>query len=105
MRCSGPYWPAEKRISPRELQLPPLGKRASASTCGGPPDASILFNFPSAKKPIEALSGDQKRPVAPSVPASKLGESESSGRTQMECLAPAACATKATSFPSGETTA
>src|SRR5262249_62338442 len=45
MRCSGPYWPAEKRISPRELQLPPPRRRAAARTRGGPPHRAILLKL------------------------------------------------------------
>jgi hypothetical protein len=53
--------PFPNTIAPAALQLPPSGNGASASVCGGPEPASIRFSFPDAKKPIERLSGDQKR--------------------------------------------
>src|SRR5262249_13895923 len=81
----------------------PNGESASARTWGGPPAASILLSFPSAKNPIELPPGDQKRPVTPSVPASGAALEEDSGRSQIELFPPAACATKPTRRPSGET--
>src|SRR4030095_9614058 len=44
---------------------------------GAPPSARIVFSFPSAKKLIERLSGDQKGAIASSVPASGWEESAS----------------------------
>ena len=59
-----------KSMVPFGLQLPPNARGASASTSGFPPSRSRRFSFPSAKKPIERLSGAQNGKLAPSVPAS-----------------------------------
>ena len=39
---------------------PAAGGRAVANVCGAPPPRSSRFSLPSAKKPTERLSGDQK---------------------------------------------
>src|SRR5450759_587721 len=72
-----------KRITPSGLQEPsePLG--ASQIFCGGPPETSTFFSFPSAKNPRNRLSGDQKGRVVPSVPARGCAASALSARTQM----------------------
>src|SRR5713101_8798331 len=49
-----------KTMTPSRFQVPPRPESASQRLWGGPPEASILFNFPSAKKAINRLSGDQK---------------------------------------------
>jgi hypothetical protein len=46
-------------MKPSELHAPPHGLVESARTFGRPPPMSTRFNLPSAKKPIERLSGDQ----------------------------------------------
>src|SRR5262245_59870066 len=91
-----------KRITPSRLQAPPRGNLTSQSVSTGPPVASIFLSRKSAKKPMERLSGDQKGPLAPSVPASGLDSVESSGRTQSWYLPPVA-AVKARERPSGDT--
>src|SRR5687768_4924654 len=89
------------RITPSRFQLPPLPSDASASVCGGPPEASIFFNFRSAKNPTNRLSGDQKGFEAPSVPASGRAEAPESGWTHSK-LVPEEVATNATRRPSGD---
>ena len=78
-------------------------RRAGASqmAMAGPPAGSILFNFPSAKKPTNRLSADQKGIVAPSVPSSDRADGASSGRTQSRCVL-SVLATNARRRPSGE---
>src|SRR5438128_3549048 len=49
-----------KTMTPSRLHVPPRPERISQRLWGGPPEASIFFNFPSAKKAINRLSGDQK---------------------------------------------
>ena len=49
-----------KMIVPFALQLPPPRAFDSQSVWEGPPEASTLLSLPSAKYPIERLSGDQK---------------------------------------------
>jgi hypothetical protein len=41
------------------LQLPPLPRGASHTTIGGPAGDRDRFSLPSAKKPMDRLSGDQ----------------------------------------------
>jgi len=73
-------------MTPSRFQAPPRLFDASPSVTGGPPASAILFIFPSAKNPIEALSGDQKRYCpTPSVPGRTLAASESSSRTHSRC--------------------
>src|SRR5580765_2724780 len=71
--------------------------------CGGPPAASILFNLPSAKKPMKRPSGDQKGEDEFSVPGSVRTERESSGRRARRLRPEESRATKAMVVPSGET--
>ena len=61
--------------------VPPRAMGARANTCGGAPKTPIRFRLPSAKKPIDRLSGDQNGSVAFSVPAKARGEMESSERS------------------------
>ena len=75
---------------------------ASAMVCGGPPAASTLFSFPSAKNPRERLSGAQKGCAASSVPGSGCELVASSRRTHNSCFPPSALATNASVRPSGE---
>src|SRR5206468_12589155 len=92
-----------KRITPWRLHVPPIPLgAASHRTTGGPPETSIRFNFPSAKKPTDFASGDQKGKSAFSVPASGCAATLSSGCTQSCLFAPGAPATKAIRPPSGE---
>ena len=39
-------------ITPSGLHVPPRPTAASQSVCGGPPEASIFFSLPPAKKPM-----------------------------------------------------
>jgi hypothetical protein len=60
--------PGANRITPSRLQVPPLPDGASASTVAGPPAIWTVFSLPSAKNPIDRLSGDQNGKMPPSVP-------------------------------------
>jgi hypothetical protein len=68
---------------------------------GKPPPISMRFSLPSAKNPIDRLSGDQKGEIAPSVPAKGCAVTASSGRIQRRD-APSPEATKTSFRPSGE---
>jgi len=83
-------------------QLPPRLVGASQSVWGGPPAVSILLSFPSAKNPMNRLSGDQKGNDGFSVPASGSTERESTGRIQRRFLPELSRATKASRRPSGD---
>jgi hypothetical protein len=51
-----------KRITPERFQVPPAAVPVpSHSTCGGPPAAGMVLSFPSAKNPMNLLSGDQNQ--------------------------------------------
>src|ERR1700693_1770329 len=63
----------------------------------GPPEASISLSFPSEKKPIERLSGDQNGNRPPSVPASAAAAPVRSDWSQSFPPAP-----KTARSPSGE---
>src|ERR1700680_2277108 len=93
-----------KRITPSGLQEPPVTTAgASQSACGGPPAASIFFNFPPAANTTYLLSNDQKgKNVAPSVPGKSFGSNESSDRTQRKLRPSGPVAGKASFLPSGE---
>src|SRR5205085_11933617 len=70
-RCSPPLPRPAKTITSSLFQVPPPTFRGLLqSVIGGPPEASIFLSLPSAKKPIDRLSGDQKGYAAPSVPFS-----------------------------------
>ena len=62
----------------------PLGTCPSASqmTWGAPPLSPVVMSLPPAKNPIIRLSGDQKKPVAPCVPASERHAGLSIGLTR-----------------------
>src|SRR5215208_6214195 len=64
-RYRGPKGVGEKTTTESRLQEPPLGSGASATVWAGPPEISVVFSFPSAKKPIERESGDQKETPRP----------------------------------------
>src|SRR5262245_10655525 len=51
---------AANTMIPSRFHVPPRPIGASQSVWGGPPEASILFSLPPAKKPRKRLSGDQK---------------------------------------------
>src|SRR5262245_38614639 len=92
----------EKRITSSRLHAPPVGTPASHSVAGSPPETSIFFSLPGAKKPMKRLSGDQKGKLAPSVPASGFASAALKARTQ-SCTLPPVVAVKASHFPSGDT--
>src|SRR5215470_16155408 len=90
-----------KIIVPSRFHAPPRPDGASARICTAPRSTSIRFSFPSAKKPTDWLSGDQKGNEALSVPAKARPETESSGRTHnLDC--PSEVATHTIFCPSGE---
>src|SRR5262245_29022472 len=78
-----------------------MPRPALARTCGEPPSISNRFNLPSAKKPIERLSGDQNGRAANEVPANGRIEPESSERSH-NCDRPSTSAEKTIFRPSGE---
>src|SRR5215471_18554367 len=88
-------------IVPSRFHAPPRPEGASPTMCTAPRSTSTRFSFPSAKKPTDWLSGDQKGNEAPSVPAKARSETESSGRTHnLDC--PSELATNTIFCPSGE---
>ena len=68
-------------MTPSRLHVPPRPIGASAKVCAAPPAISSRLSLPSAKNPIERLSGDQKGYAPPSVPASGRTEPASSERS------------------------
>src|SRR5277367_2971579 len=70
----------ENRIKPFLLQVAPRPLGAEHNTSAEPPNMSTTLKFPSAKKPILWLSGDQKGNIASSVPARSCGVREFRGR-------------------------
>ena len=91
-----------KRMTPSRPQEPSEPPGESQIFCAGPPETSIFLSFPSAKKPRNLLSGDQKGRVAPSVPASGWAASALSGRTQIRLFPDESVALNARYRPSGE---
>src|SRR5712692_3919977 len=59
-------------ITPSRFHVPPRPLGASHSTWGCPPDTSTFLSLPSAKKPMNLLSGDQNGKDAPCVPSNEL---------------------------------
>ncbi len=92
--------PVVKRIVPSEFHDPPAAK-ASVNVFADPPSMSIRLRFPSAKNPMERLSGDQNGSCALSVPASGCAETESTARTH-NWDRPSDTASKTIFCPSGE---
>ena len=89
-------------MAPSGPHAPRWGSRgASHRVRTGPPTTSTRFNFPSAKNPIDRLSGDQNGEIAPSVPETACAVAESSRRIQSCRLCRL---TNATRVPSGEIT-
>src|ERR1700751_3890144 len=91
-----------KIILPSLLQLPPPAEGASQIVCTGPPVTWTIFNLPSAKKPMDLPSGDQKGSNAPSVPASGSADGEFSGRNHTRVLPCVSVRVSSRVFPSGE---
>ena len=88
--------------SPLPQLAAPRDAAASVIVWTEPSAMSIRFTFPSAKNPIQRLSGDQNGIIAFSVPASGRDVNESSRRTQ-SCVRSGFCvATNASCVPSGE---
>src|SRR5216684_2994234 len=89
---------------PLPLQLAPRGSAVtSARVCGAPPPLTSIFrSLPSAKKPMDLLSGDQNGNRAPSDPAIDCGVRVSSARIQSRVLPAASDAAKARYLPSGD---
>src|SRR5437867_7137313 len=81
------------------FQVPPR-PAASANVVTNPLPTSIRFSFPSAKKPIERLSGDQNGNAAFSVPTSGRVSADSSERSHKP--AGLESATNTILSPSGE---
>src|SRR5437868_6435738 len=99
----GSAGPPSKRITPSFPHEPSAPVVASQIVCGGAPETSTFFSFPSATKATWRLSGDQNgRYDAPSVPGAGRGSRDSSARIQICDLPLAPVAENATSFPSGE---
>src|SRR6266498_1531250 len=89
-------------MTPSRFHVPPRFIGASQSVWGGPPEASIFLSFPSAKKPMKRLSGDQNGKEGFSVPGSGCTASESKGRIQRRFLPEESRATQTSLVPSGE---
>src|SRR5688500_3367936 len=89
-------------MTPRSDQEAPYALPSIAhNVTRAPPAISILFILPSATKPIDSLSGDQKGLLAPSVPVTARASSESRLRIQSSA-APSRAATNASLRPSGD---
>ena len=84
------------------LQLPPRPSRGVTQDVGGPPAIRIFFSLPSAKNPMNRLSGDQNGKAPPSVPGIGLAARVATGRSQI-WNASSAPATNTTFRPSGDT--
>ncbi len=93
---------AQIRSRHRRSRLPPRALEMLASARAGPPPRSIRCNRPSAKKPIDLPSGDQKGNVAPSVPATIRGSASSRRRTHTPAIDSASTPTNATERPSAD---
>jgi len=93
-----------KTTVPSGNQVAPRAAPALAMVAGGPPESSMRFSLPSAKKPTDRLSGDQKGRSAPSVPGNRRASIESTGRVH-NLVAPSETVTNAIMRPSGETAA
>src|ERR1700723_4266798 len=103
MRNSGPAIRGAKRMVPWRFHVPPRPANASASIATVPPAMSALLSFPSAKKPIRRLSGDQKGKLAPVVPLSCCAPEAANERTHSVSWPSGPRAMKARRVPSGET--
>src|SRR6185369_8058891 len=90
------------RIVPSRLQAPENAPPLSQIVWTGPPSTPMRFSLPSEKKAISRLSGDQKKPLAPSVPDSRRKSRLSSDRTPTEFLPPSSTSRNATRRASGE---
>ena len=68
-------------IIPLAPQLAPAPTGAAHNVIGKPPDVEIFLSCPSAKNPIQRLSGEKKGVVAFAVPPSGLASTLFIGRT------------------------
>ena len=93
--------PGANRIVSSRFHVPPIGDGALATSCTDPLSMAVRFSLPSAKNPIDRLSGDQKGSVPKSVPARGRPAVESSRRNH-NCGRPSDVAAKTTFCPSGE---
>src|SRR5262245_471382 len=73
---------ALNRITPFAFHVPPLPLATLQMVFTGPPSAAMTFNCPSAKNPMERLSGDQNCHDPPSVPSSNFDSRLSRRRSQ-----------------------
>src|SRR4030095_12077647 len=73
--------PIARRITPSRLHVPPVEGTAFRGFFVDPVSRSIRLNVPSAKKPIERLSGDQNGTRPRSVPTNGRDVPESSERS------------------------
>src|SRR5262245_11411695 len=89
------------RMLPSGPHVPPRELDAVVTTCTAPLAISSVCSLPSAKKPTDRLSGDQKGDEASSAPARGSADTESSDRNQRRDR-PSVVATNATLRPSGE---
>src|SRR5947207_15078098 len=92
--------PGVNRMTPSRFHVPPLVGPTVINVCADPPSTSSRFNLPSAKNPMDRLSGDQKGDDPFSVPFNGRAVVESSGRSQI--LEVPEVATKTILRPSGE---
>src|SRR5262249_44688933 len=101
-RCIGDV-PVAKRIVSAGPHVPPRTSVAlGVISCTAPPPAGTFFKRPSAKKPIQRLSGDHMGSCASSVPESWCASTWSSDRTHSAGRAPGAPALKTNARPSGD---
>ena len=101
-RCNAPVDDGAKTITLSRFHVPPRPNSASHTTIAGPPSMRILLSLPSAKKPIERLSGDQNGNVASSVPG-RTCASTALKRSHARAECPSRLlATNTIELPSGE---
>src|SRR5215467_3003834 len=98
---SGVPLPGAKMITSSRFHAPPLPDIALAKGSSAPPSISIRTSLPSAKKPMERLSHDQKGNLAFSVPTNGRDETESKERSHKSDR-PSDVPTKTIFLPSGE---
>src|SRR6266536_3496821 len=91
-----------KTIVPSRFHVPPTPLSASQMVRTAPPEGSIRFNFPSAKKPTKWPSGDQNGKKAFSAPTTGRAEDSWRLRIQRAGCPPGFAAVKTRRVPSGE---
>src|SRR5215471_4937259 len=100
-RCSGVPGDGVNTITLSEFHVPPRPSLASARIRAGPPATSHRLSLPPAKKPTDALSGDQNGYAAPSEPGNGAAVVPSSERIH-SLVSSCSSAAKTTLRPSGE---